>query len=121
LKIREIGRLLDSVVLCGKDKLDTEIHCACGSDMMSEVLAFTKHDAVLLTGLTNNHVIKTAEILDIQCVIFVRGKIPPAEIIQMAKDMGMVLLSTELPMFTACGVLYTNGIAGGMRGERIHG
>ena len=117
MKIRKIGELLDSNVLCGKDKLDADIRCACGSDMMSEVLAFTKHDAVLLTGLANNHVIKTAEILDIECVIFVRGKTPPADVVRMAKDRGMVLMSTELPMFTACGILYSNGIAGGMRGE----
>ncbi len=116
MKIRKIGELLGSNVLCGKQKLDAEIHCACGSDMMSEVLAFTKQDAVLLTGLTNIHVLKTAEILDIECVIFVRGKKPSDEIVRTAEDMGMVLLSTDLPMFTACGILYSNGIAGGMRG-----
>lgn len=116
MKIRKIGELLGSNVLCGQKKLDAEIHCACGSDMMSEVLAFTKQDAVLLTGLTNIHVLKTAEILDIECVIFVRGKKPSDEIIRMAEEMGMVLLTTDLPMFTACGILYSNGIAGGMRG-----
>ncbi len=117
MKLCEIGKLLDSNILCGEDKLDAEIHCACGSDMMSEVLAFTKHDAVLLTGLTNNHVLKTAEILDIQCVVFVRGKSPSADIVGMAQDKGIVLMSTDLPMFTACGILYANGIAGGMRGK----
>lgn len=117
MKLREIGKLLDSNVFCGEDKLDAEIHCACGSDMMSEVLEFTKHDAVLLTGLVNNHVLKTAEILDIRCVVFVRGKRPPADLVRMAGEMGIVLMSTGLPMFTACGILYTNGIAGGMRGK----
>jgi len=117
VKIREIETLLDSDILCGRDKMDMEIECACGSDMMSEVLAFTKHAAALLTGLANIHVIKTAEILDIGCVIFVRGKTPAEEIIKMAQDRGMVLMSTDLPMFTACGILYSNGIAGGMRGE----
>ncbi len=117
MKICEIGKLLGAQVLCGQNKLDTEVHCGCGSDMMSEVLAFTKHDAVLLTGLINNHVLRTAEILDIPCIIFVRGKMPAVDIIEMAKDMDIVLLSTELPMFTACGILFSNGIIGGMRGK----
>ena len=117
MKIRDIGELLGAQVLCGQNKLDFEIHCGCGSDMMSEVLAFTKHDSALLTGLTNNHVLRTAEILDIQCIIFVRGKMPTADIVQMAGDMDIVLLATDLPMFTACGILYSSGITGGMRGE----
>lgn len=117
MKVRDIGGLLSAQVLCGQDKLDLEVQCGCGSDMMSEVLAFTKHDAVLLTGLTNNHVLRTAEILDIQCIIFVRGKTPTADIVEMAEEMNIALLSTDLPMFTACGILYSNGITGGMRGE----
>lgn len=117
MKLREIGELLEAQVLCGQNRLDFEVHCGCGSDMMSEVLSFTKHDAVLLTGLTNNHVLRTAEILDIPCIIFVRGKKPEADIIKMAEEMGIVLISTELPMFTACGILYSNGITGGMRVE----
>jgi hypothetical protein len=85
--------------------------------MMSDVLAFTKHDAILLTGLVNNHVIRTAEMLDIQYIMFVRGKIPAEDVIEMARDMDMTLMTTDLPMFTACGILYNNGIKGGMRGE----
>ena len=101
--------------LCGEDKADMEILCACGADMMSDVLAFTKHDAVLLTGLVNNHVVRTAEMMDIQCILFVRGKRPADDIISMASERDMVLLATEQPMFSACGVLYTSGIKGGMR------
>ncbi len=117
MKIREIGELLDAQVLCGEDKLDREINCACGSDMMSEVLAFTKHEAALLTGLANNHVLRTCEILDIQCIVFVRGKTPAPEIVQMAKEQDCVLLATDKPMFTSCGILYSHGIKGGMREE----
>ncbi|WP_066647903.1 DRTGG domain-containing protein [Christensenella timonensis] len=113
--VKEIAGLLDAEFLCGEDKAGMEIICACGADMMSDVLAFTKHDAILLTGLVNNHVIRTAEMMDIQCVLFVRGKRPPEEIIDMAKDRDMVLLATEKPMFSACGVLYSSGIKGGMR------
>jgi hypothetical protein len=109
--------LLDARMICGAEQPDHDILCACGSDMMSDVLAFTKHDAILLTGLVNNHVLRTAEMLDIQHIMFVRGKAPADDIIDMANDMGLVLMTTELPMFTACGILYAHGIKGGMRGE----
>ena len=116
MKVKEIADLLDAEFLCGGDKEDLDIMCACGADMMSDVLAFTKHDAVLLTGLVNNHVIRTAEMMDIQCVLFVRGKRPAQDIVEMAADCDMVLLATEKPMFTACGILYSHNIQGGMRG-----
>lgn len=117
MKRSEIIALLNARPICGEEKPDEEISCGCGSDMMSDVLAFTKHDAILLTGLVNNHVLRTAEMLDIQNIMFVRGKVPSEEIIEMAKEMDMVLMTTDLPMFTACGILYSNGIQGGMRGE----
>ncbi|MEA4853526.1 MAG: DRTGG domain-containing protein [Christensenella sp.] len=116
MKVSEMAQLLDAEFLCGADKPDLDILCACGADMMSDVLAFTKHDAVLLTGLVNNHVIRTAEMMDIQCVLFVRGKRPAQEIVDMANERDMVLIATEKPMFTACGILYANHIQGGMRG-----
>lgn len=115
MKRAELMELLDAKIICGEEQPDEEILCACGSDMMSDVLAFTKHDVVLLTGLVNNHVLRTAEMMDIQSIIFVRGKEPSEEIVEMAQDMDMVLMATELPMFTACGILYQNGIRGGMR------
>lgn len=117
MKRTELMKLLDARMVCGGEQPDAEILCACGSDMMSDVLAFTKHDAILLTGLVNNHVLRTAEMLDIQSIMFVRGKVPSEDIVEMACGMGMVLMTTDLPMFTACGVLYQNGIKGGMRGE----
>ena len=100
--------------------MESEIECACGSDMMSEVLAYTKYNAVLLTGLVNNHVLRTAEMLDISSIVFVRGKRPTDELIEMAKEMDITLLTTEMPMFSACGILYAHGIKGGMR-EVNHG
>ena len=117
MKLGEIGTLLGAKVLCGEDKLGEDILCACGSDMMSEVLAFTKYKAVLLTGLCNNHVLRTAEMLDITSIIFVRGKMPTQELIDMAEDMGIVLMTSPLPMFSACGILYQHVIKGGMRKE----
>lgn len=117
MKRSEILDLLDAKIVCGGDLPDQEILCACGADMMSDVLAFTKHDAILLTGLMNNHVLRTAEMLDIQNIMFVRGKTPTSEIIDMANEMNIALMCTEHPMFTACGILYSHGIQGGMRSE----
>ena len=79
MKIREIARLLDATVMTGEELLDVEVHSACGSDMMSDVLAFVKDQAVLLTGLVNTQVIRTAEMMDMHCVVFVRGKRPSEE------------------------------------------
>ena len=115
MKRDELIKLVNARIICGQDQPDMEIMCACGSDMMSDVLAFTKHDAILLTGLVNNHVLRTAEMLDIQNILFVRGKTPSEDIIKMAEEMDMVLMTTEYPMFTTCGILYQNGLKGGMR------
>ena len=92
--------------------LDTEVHNACGSDMMSDVLAFVKDQSVLLTGLVNSQVVRTAEMMDMVCIIFVRGKEPSEEIINLAADRGIVLMKTSLRMFPACGILYQAGLRG---------
>ena len=113
MKISEIKELLDAEVLCLEDHLDTEVHSACGSDMMSDVLAFVKEQAVLLTGLVNPQVVRTAEMMDMHCIVFVRGKRPRLDMIELAEDRDMVMLCTDLEMFTACGKLYTAGLRGG--------
>ena len=112
MTIADIAKILKATVVCG-DNLDTEVHNACGSDMMSDVLAYVKEQSVLLSGLVNTQVVRTAEMMDMVCIVFVRGKQPTDEMVELAKERGMVLLSTELRMFTACGLLYTNGLTGG--------
>lgn len=113
MKIRSIIDLLDASVLCGEDKLDGEVHSACGCDMMSDVLAFVKEQAVLITGLCNPQVVRTAVMMDMRCIVFVRGKMPPQDVIQLADDAGLVVLASNERMYTACGKLYLNGLAGG--------
>ena len=113
MKIKDVVRLLGAEILCGDDRLDTVIHTACGSDMMSDVLAYVKDQSVLLTGLLNAQVVRTAEMMDMLCIVFVRGKRPEAEVIELAREKGIVLLSTQERLFTACGILYTNGLGGG--------
>ena len=110
--IRELIPVLDARVLCGEDKLDQEVKSACGSDLMSDVLAFVKDKTVLITGLTNIHVMRTAEMLDIHCVVFARGKVPSEEILEEARDLGIVVLATEHTTYTACGLMYMAGIRG---------
>lgn len=114
MKLSRVQELLNAKVYSGEDMIsETEVKEACGSDLMSDVLAFVKDQGLLLTGLQNLQVIRTAEMMDMQAVVFVRGKAPDAEMIRTAERMGMVLLSTELPMFAACGILYKNGLEGG--------
>lgn len=74
MKIKEIVSILDADILCGEEHLENEVHSACGADMMSDVLAFVKEQAVLLTGLINPQVVRTAEMMDMRCIVFVRGK-----------------------------------------------
>ena len=113
MKISKIASLLKAEISAGEDKLDTDVYSACGSDMMSDVLAFVKEQAVLLTGLVNNQVIRTCHMMDIRCVIFVRGKTPSEDIINLAAENGMVIMSTKMRMYSACGILYKNGLRGG--------
>ena len=113
MKISEIKNILNAELICGEDLLESEVFTACGSDMMSDVLAFVKEQAVLLSGLVNPQVIRTAEMMDMKCIVFVRGKKPSLDMIDLATERDIVLLRSDLEMFTACGLLYTNGLKGG--------
>lgn len=110
--IKDIIGILEGEVIC-EGNLDTEIKTACGSDMMSDVLAFVKDQSVLLTGLVNPQVVRTAEMMDMACIVFVRGKDPDQSIIDLAKARDITLIKTRFRMFTACGKLYANGLSGG--------
>ncbi len=112
MTIADVKRILNAEILCGDRLLEKEVHNACGSDMMSDVLAFVKDQSVLLTGLVNLQVIRTAEMMDMLCVVFVRGKEPTPEMIELAEEFGIVLLKTPQRLFTACGLLYQNGLCG---------
>lgn len=110
MKISQISKLLDAKILCCTDASENEVYSACGSDMMSDVLAFVKNQAVLLTGLVNPQVIRTAEMMDMHCVVFVRGKEPSDEMLSLAEESGIVVMCTAMRMFEACGKLYSNGL-----------
>lgn len=110
--LSEVLEIIKGEIHTCAEKLGLFVDSACGADLMSDVMAFSKENALLLTGLVNPQVIRTAEMMDIQVVVFVRGKKPNADMCNLAEEKGIVLLSTNLPMFTACGVLYNAGMSG---------
>ena len=112
MTLDEIKSILEAEVIVGNGLLNREIKMICGSDLMSDVLAFTKTASLLLTGLTNPQVVRTAEMADLRAICFVRGKKPTPETVEMAESKSLPLLATALPMFEACGRLYGEGISG---------
>ena len=112
MKISTIRDLLEAKVVCCEEGLNRHVYSACGSDMMSDVLAYVKDQAVLLTGLVNSQVIRTAEMMDMNCIVFVRSKMPTAEMTELAQESGIVILATDKRMYEACGILYSNGLVG---------
>lgn len=113
MTVHDISTLLDARILTQNANTDKEVLTACGSDMMSDVLAFAKTQCVLLTGLCNPQVIRTAEMMDIICIVFVRGKSPDEAMISMAEEMDIPILETKHRMFESCGILFANGLRGG--------
>ena len=112
--IGEIQKILDADLLVGEELLETEVKTACGSDMMSDVLAFVKDQSVLITGLLNQQAIRTAAMMDMVCVVFVRGKQPGEDILAVARENGIAVMTTKHRMFSACGMLYSAGLNGGL-------
>ena len=112
MKIKDIQHLLDAKLLCRGDNLDKEVTSAFGCDLMSDVLAYVKDQSVLLTGLVNPQVIRTAIMLDMVCVVFVRSKTPTDEILALAKESGIVVMSTNKTLYESCGIIYSNGLYG---------
>ncbi len=112
MTIRQVMEIVDGKVLVGGDRLDTRVDTACGSDLMSDVLAFVKEKTVLITGLINPHVLRTAEMLDITCIVFSRGKLASEEMVEMADEFGITVISSPLTTYTACGELYVHGLPG---------
>jgi hypothetical protein len=116
MTVAEAIQVLDGQFFSGEENAGLEVASACGADLMSDVMAFVKDRVLLLTGLVNPQVIRTAELLDIHCIIFVRGKAPGLDMVDMAKESDIILGGTKHPMFIACGKLYEAGLkAGGTR------
>ena len=110
MKLLEVKEILSAEVLTGNENLDTEVLSACGCDLMSDVLAFVKDQALLLTGLINPQVVRTAAMMDMKAIIFVRGKQPGDDIIELANECEISILSTQKPMYISSGILYSEGL-----------
>lgn len=110
MKLSEVKEILNAEVVAGEEFLDREVKSAFGSDLMSDVLAFVKDQALLLTGLVNGQVIRTAEMMDIKAIVFVRGKKPTEDIAELAKEYKMVVMTTDYTLYPSCGKLYSAGL-----------
>ncbi|MEA3224500.1 MAG: DRTGG domain-containing protein [Planctomycetota bacterium] len=110
MTLEDVKRILEAEVIVGGELLDRHVRTACGSDLMSDVLAFVKPECMLLTGLTNLQVVRTAEMADLGSICFVRGKIPGKQTIKLAEAKDFPLLTTSLSMFESCGRLYREGV-----------
>lgn len=113
MTIKEVQETLNATMLTPNINLSAEVHTACGSDMMSDVLAYVKDQAVLVTGLNNPQVVRTADMMDMACICLVRGKVPDAMLLALANDREIAVMTSDMPMFTACGLLYEAGLRGG--------
>ena len=114
MTISRIIDILEARLLTKGADCAREVHTACGSDMMSDVLAYVKDQAVLLTGLNNPQVVRTADMMYRICIVFVRGKRPDDMLLALAEERGIAVMTTEKTMFTACGLLYGEGLRGGV-------
>jgi hypothetical protein len=112
MKLSEVKKLLKCKVLCGEEFIEREVFFAGASDLLSDILAFSKPHCLQLTGLTTNQTIYTCKMALIKSVVFVRGKLPDESVIEMANKDGFVLLATDLPLYECCGILYNAGLAG---------
>jgi predicted transcriptional regulator len=112
MTLEDARQILEAEVLVGSNLHQVVVDVCCGADLMSDVLAFTKTGALLLTGLTNAQVVRTAEMADAVAICFVRGKKPPEETVALARRNEIPLLTTQLPMFESCGRLYRGGLKG---------
>jgi len=112
MQIREVLEVLQGTILVENHGLDEEVPLGGAADLMSDVLAFAAEGTVLMTGLTNPQVVRTAEMAGINVIVFVRDKQPPPETIELARDSGMTLIRTAYTMYEACGRLYAAGLPG---------
>ena len=110
MKLKELIQIVQGEVLTKGVDLDREVKGGCGADLMSDVLAYSQPDAVLLTGLVSMQVVRTAQMADVAAVLFVREKQPTDDMVQLARREGIPLISTSCGMFEACGRLHRAGL-----------
>lgn len=110
MKVEEISSALKGEIVCSKDSLQYDLTHAFASDLMSDVLTVNCRNMLLITGLANVQTIRTAEMSDIDCILFVRNKSVTPEMKSLAEELGMILLTCPASMFRAAGELYKAGM-----------
>ncbi|MEI6060423.1 MAG: hypothetical protein WCR72_06915 [Bacteroidota bacterium] len=110
MKLKDVAIILNAEVICGKHKLEREVHAVFASDLMSDVLTIDSEKLLLLTGLVNIQTIRTSEMSDIQNIVLVRNKKATPEMIAMAEENGIVVMQCSYSMYKSCGLLYQNGV-----------
>jgi DRTGG domain len=110
MKLKDIIEALEADLL--NEGVDTEkdISCAFGSDLISDILMCTKESTLLLTGLTNPQIIRLSDMIDLLGIVFVRGKVPPKDILEMAEERGLPVISTKFTLYKSSGILYNSGL-----------
>jgi predicted transcriptional regulator len=108
--LADVRQLLLCDVFWGEECLDRQIRYGCASDLMSDVLAFSRSGAILLTGLVNVQTVQTAYIAELNAIILVRGKKPDENVVQLAREKAIPLLGTPYSMYEASGILYRAGV-----------
>ncbi len=112
MNLREVKEILDAEVVVGQDQLDREVKAGASADSLSDALAFARPGSLLLTGVTNPHIIRTSDVLDITAVVIVRGKRPLAETVRLARELRIPVLLTRYILYEAAGRLYARGLVG---------
>ena len=110
MKLADVLSIIEGKMISEGVDMDMEIQMGCGADLMSDVLSFTHEGTLLMTGLTNPQVVRTAEVAGINAIVFVRGKMPPQETIALAEERKIPLLASKYTMFETCGRLYREGL-----------
>ena len=110
MNVEELIRTIDGYLYNSDADLTRDIKGGCGADLMSDVLASIQPEAVLLTGLCNPQVVRTAQMADVRAIIFVRGKQPTIDTIELAEQENLPLISSPFGMFELCGRLFRAGL-----------
>lgn len=115
MQVKEILKLLNArTVYLEEDlALEKDYEQAFASDLMSDALALLKDecaDVLFITGLANVQSLRTAEVLDLDTILLVRGKPLDMSIVDVAKELGVSIFQTDYTMFETCGILYEAGI-----------
>ena len=110
MKIENIIQLLDAKIVCGSHRISDDISYAFSSDLMSDVLTLDAENMLLITGLANVQIIRTAEVAEIHHLVIVRNKKVSEDLVELANELNMILIESPYSMFKASGILYANGL-----------